>query len=368
MKTICWTILSAMVATAAIADGNLPMTNNVAAPAAAAPSAAAPAAAEPLATPAPASTMAAPQAGPVTAETNLPPKAVRRHHTAGAKKMFVEPPVSLAPGPAEVAAKNLNVRGQAGLKGEFITHLHEGETVNVIQQINLDKHKAGEPAQWAKIAFPTNAQVWVMSRYIDANKTVIPRKLNVRAGPSENYSVVGVLEHGMPVTEVTTKGNWTRIEPPQNAYAFVAAMYLKQEASGTAPTEVPESAETEPMTTNTVAEAAPIATETTMEETPAPEMVDTNMAEVDTNLPPPPPRRVTHEGFVRHVHSVIEPTAYELYDLKTGIDIDYLYTTDTNLNIGAYNDRHIVVTGTEALDPRWPRTPVLTVEKIIVVE
>jgi hypothetical protein len=88
----------------------------------------------------------------------------------------------------------------------------------------------------------------------------------------------------------------------------------------------------------------------------------------DTNLPPPPPRRVTHEGTVRHVRSIIEPTDYELYDLKTGVDVDYLYNTDTNLNIGEYNDRHIVVTGTEALDPRWPKTPVLTVEKIIVVE
>ena len=35
------------------------------------------------------------------------------------------------------------------------------------------------------------------------------------------------------VKEITTKGDWMQIEPPANAYAFVAAMYLKQETSGT---------------------------------------------------------------------------------------------------------------------------------------
>lgn len=368
MKTICWTILGAMVATGAFADQSLQnvQTNVVIA----APSA-------PVGQPAPAigTPEAAPQTGPTVAATNLPPKATRPHRSSAKKApkaTMVEPPVTLAPGPAEVASKNLNVRGAAGLKGEFITHLKQGESVTVLQQINLEKHKAGEPAQWAKIAYPTNAQVWVLSHFIGADKTVTPKKLNLRAGPGENYSVVGVLEKGTPVTEVTSKGEWMRIEPPQNAYAFVAAMYLKQEASGTEPANVPASTETA-MTPTTVSESPAIATTTI--DTNAPSVTDTNLAVVDTNatlvdtnLPPPPPRRVTHEGTVRRVRSIIEPTNYELFDLKTGVDVDYLYTTDTNLNIGEYNDRHIVVTGTEALDPRWPKTPVLTVEKIIVVE
>lgn len=358
MKTICWTILGAMVVTSAIADQNLQNTNVVFA----APSA-------PIGQPAPAigTPEAAPQTGPTIAETNLPPRATRAHRAAPAKKTpFVEPPVTLMPGQAEVASKNLNVRGQAGLKGEFITHLHQGESVTVLQQINLDKHKANEPAQWAKIAYPTNGQVWVMSKFIDSNKTVAPKKLNLRAGPGENYSVIGTVERGTAVTEITTRGEWTRIEPPQNAYAFVAAMYLKQEASGMTGANVPSSAETS-MTPTTVGESPAIATTTV--DTNAPSVTDTNGVTMEeTNLPPPPPRRVTHEGTVRHVRSIIEPTTYELYDLKTGVDVNYLYTTDTNLNIGDYNDRHIVVTGTEALDPRWPKTPVLTVEKIIIVE
>jgi uncharacterized protein YgiM (DUF1202 family) len=272
------------------------------------------------------------------------------------------------PGAAEVAAPNLNVRGQAGLKGEFITHISKGQTVTVLQQINLDKHKANEPAQWAKIAFPTNGQVWVLSKFIDANKTVAPKKLNLRAGPGENYSVIGMVEHGTPVTEITSKGQWTRIEPPQNAYAFVAAMYLKQDASGTIAANIPPSTETEPTTTAAVGDAPIIVTQPTTTDPTMPSITDTNLAMVETNLPPPPPRVVTHEGTVRHVRSVIEPTAYELFDLKTGTDINYLYTTSTNLDISRYNGMHIVVTGTEGLAERWPRTPVLTIDKIMVVE
>ena len=65
------------------------------------------------------------------------------------------------------------MRGQAGLKGEVVAHLLKGDAVTVLSQINLDKHAADEPAQWAKIACPTNTHVWVNAKYIDAtNKTV----------------------------------------------------------------------------------------------------------------------------------------------------------------------------------------------------
>ena len=360
MKTNCWLILGTMLAASAVAQNN---TNAL----------------PPI--PAPVTSPAAeitPAPTPVAVETNAPaakPVRHKKHIAAALKKTpIVEPTVALIPGAAEVAVKNLNVRGQAGLKGEFITHVTKGDAVTVLSQMTLDKHKAGEPAQWAKIALPASVKVWVRAQFIDAtNKKVLPKKLNLRAGPSENYSVLGVLERGASVSEVITKGDWTQIETPTNGYAFVAAMYLKQEASGTMATNITPSAETEPVPTNTpVAEPQPIVTEAT-NATPAPE-INTPPAIIDTNLPAPeietnlPPRIVTHEGFVRRVHSLIEPTYFELYDPKLGTDIDYLYTTSTNLDIGQYNGRHIVVTGEESMAARWKNTPVLTVQHIQVVE
>jgi len=382
----CWLVLGVLVAASATAQ------NNTSTPPAALPPVPAPAVAPPAAAPA-----AAPGATPTAPAKKASAK--HKHHAAAAPKKvnFSEPTVALVSGPAEVAVSNLNVRGQAGLKGEFIAHVNKGEALTVISEITLDKHKADEPAQWAKIALPASVTVWVDSKFIDAtNKTVSVKKLNLRAGPSENYSVLGVLERGAPVTVSGEKNGWSKIEAPTNAYAFVAAMYLKQEASGTVPANPTPSAETQPApetnnvpTPTAVPEAQPIASEAAtnapemaqtnataapvatapVPDTNAPAIADTNAtATVDTNLPPPPPRIVTHEGFVRHVSSLIEPTAYELYDPKTFTDIDYLYTTSTNLDLARYKNLHIIVTGEEGLAERWPKTPVLTIQRIQVVQ
>ena len=237
--------------------------------------------------------------------------------------------------------------------------------MTVLEQINLRKHKADEPAQWAKIAFPTNAYVWVNTKYIDAvNKTVLPKKLNLRAGPGENYSVVGLIERGTPVSEVSNKGNWMEIEPPTNAYAFVAAMYLKQEALAVAPANAAPPMETGPAPLQRRSPkrnpSSPNRPARLPRPKPTPRSGDCDGNECagrngnertrrPNNAPPPPPRVVTHEGFVRHVTSVIEPTAYELYDPNTFMAIDYLYTTTTNLDLSRYNGLHIIVTGEEGL-------------------
>jgi uncharacterized protein YgiM (DUF1202 family) len=360
MKMNCWLILGLMVATGAFAQ----TSTNVPPP-----------------TPAPdASVSITPPT--LDIKTNAPAKkkaapAKKKilSSTAPKKIAFIEPPVALLPGAAEVAVSNLNVRGQAGLKGEVVARLNKGEAVTVLSQLNLDKHSTGEPAQWAKIALPASTKIWVHSTFIDATtKAVLPKKLNLRAGPGENYSVLGVIERGTVVNAITTKDAWTQIEPPTNSYAFVAAMYLKQAASGTTvATTVPPSTETEtPVTTNSVSEPAPIVTEPTntppaVTETniPAP-VIPTPLPVVDTN--PPPPRVVTHEGVVGNVDSIIAPTKYILYDPATRQEINFLYTTSTNLDISRYLNMRIIVTGEEGMAKRWHETPVLTIQRIVVID
>jgi uncharacterized protein YgiM (DUF1202 family) len=329
MKMNCWLMLGATLATSAIAQDNTNALPPIPAPITS-----------------PTQTMSAPAPAPAVAGTNAPAvekksKAVkhkRRKLAAAASAPITEPTVALVPGPATVDVKNINVRGQAGLKGEVVAHLNQGETVTVLDQINLDKHKAGEPAQWAKIALPESTHVWVYAAFVDAtSKTVLPKKLNLRAGPGENYSALGVIEHGTPVTEITTKDKWMQIAPPANAYAFVAAMYLKQEAVAATPVPEPQ----------------PVAL------APAQPVINTN---------PPTTTVVSREGVVGPVASIVAPTAFKLYDPQTYQTIDYLYTTETNLDFNRYNNMRIIVTGEEALDERWKNTPVLTVESIQVID
>jgi uncharacterized protein YgiM (DUF1202 family) len=202
----------------------------------------------------------------------------------------------------------------------------------------LDKHKANEPAQWAKITLPSSTHVWINSKYVDAaSKTVSAKKLNMRGGPGENFSVLGVIERGTAVNVITTKGEWMQIDPPGNSYAFVAAMYLKQEA--TAPAPVP---------------------------TPVPE--PQTMAAAPSEPTAPPVRVVSHEGVVRAVGSIVAPTKYELYDPATDVNINYLYTTSPTLDLSRYVNMRIIVTGEEGLDARWKDTPLINIQSIQVIQ
>jgi uncharacterized protein YgiM (DUF1202 family) len=371
MKKHCWLTLGLMVATVAVAQNNTST----------APTAPAP---EKLMT-ADGQTAAIQTFPAEPGKTNAPAKKAatkkRKVSTAATKKTpSAEPTIALVPGPAEVTVSNLIVRGQAGLQGEVVTHLFKGDAVTVLSQINLDKHAADEPAQWAKIALPSTVHVWLNGKFIDASsKVVSAKKLNLRAGPGENYSVVGLLEKGAPVSEVETKGDWIKIEAPTNAFAFVAAMYLKQEAAvptviTPAPAPTPEPA---PAPTPTpVPEAQPIVTApppvvpVTTETAPPPAIatsVPAPTAEVDTNVPPAP-RVVMHEGVVRHVGSLITPTAYELYNPTTDINVNFLYTTTTNLDLSRYVGMKVIVTGEEGLAARWTDIPVLTIQRIQVID
>ena len=122
--------------------------------------------------------------------------------------------------------------------------------------------------------------------------------------------------------------------------------------------------------TTSVPEAQPLVTEpTNPPAVPAPTELQTSAATVaitDTN--PPPPRVVSHEGVVGSSGSIIAPTAYVLYDPATRKEINFLYTTSTNLDISRYYKMRIVVTGEEAMAERWPDTPVLTIQRIEVLQ
>ena len=52
----------------------------------------------------------------------------------------------------------------------------------------------------------------------------------------------------------------------------------------------------------------------------------------------------------------------------SGKIINYLYTSSTNLDLSRYKGLHIVVTGEEGLDERWKNHPVITIQRIQVLE
>jgi uncharacterized protein YgiM (DUF1202 family) len=330
----------------------------------------------------------------------------------------------LHPGPAVVAAERLNVRGEPRLEGERVAQLERGDQVWVFEEIVVEKPKPGEPDRWARIALPRGTKAWIHSLYVDpTNRVVLASRLNLRAGPGENHSVLGTLERGETYEETgVMDGDWIQIVPPTNAWAFVAARYLAQEPVASEPpaptTESSTATAARPTTTPPVqpapsaepqAPAVPQPTPVTVTSAPelaAPPEPTNEIATAAFQEPPaaqvaadpaalekareamrqkmaeliardealraaaaPPTsevRVVTREGIVRRARHILAPTPHALTELETGRVINYLYTTSTNLDLSRYWGRHVLVTGEEGLDPRWQATPVLTVRRIQV--
>jgi uncharacterized protein YgiM (DUF1202 family) len=307
-----------------------------------------------------------------------------------------------------VKKDRVNVRGQANVKSEVVTQLRKGEAVTILEEIPVTKPKKGEPAAWARIQLPPNTPVWVYAPYIEtAGKTVNIRRVNIRSGPGENFSILGRLERGTPVKEIRTVAPWMEIESPTNAFAFVAADLLeKAPAAAPAPTLAaatpPPTTSTAPAT-NAIAETAPPVAETAKTEPapapapdtpPAPAAISENkptppVTSTSSNLtngiavttgtvgaapsststtPEPPPRRmVSREGIVIGSRSIQAPTDYALESKESRRTINYLHTEDPVLKLKNFGGRKVLVTGEELLDERWANTPIIEVETIRLV-
>jgi uncharacterized protein YgiM (DUF1202 family) len=291
---------------------------------------------------------------------------------------------ALAETTAIVKKDRVNVRGQATQKSEVVTQLKKGETVTVLEEIETKKPKKGEPAKWAKILLPANTPVWVYAPYVElANKTVNIKRLNIRAGPGENFSVLGRLERGAPIKEIRVVENWMEIESPTNAYAFVATELLEKQA----PPQTPTLAQTAPPTTSVTTEPAPTAEKVTPEPTPTP-VVDAALTPTPATVPsattsapaltepvtvpaiaeePAPRRVISREGFIIASRSVQAPTDYALEHPESRRTINYLHTEDEMLKLKNFAGRKVIITGEELIDKRWVNTPIIEVEGIRLV-
>ncbi len=354
------TLISALTAGALVAQDN-------AAPQPAAPAPAAPAIQPETAQPAP-----TPEAKPKPAKKKKAKstKTTKAKESTAAANLVYNPPAT-----ATVKQEAVNVRGRSSFVGEVITHLHKGETVSVLEEINISKPKKDEPAKWAKILMPTNTPVWVSGDYVDATSMTAKSRLNVRGGPGENYSVVARVEKGTPIKEIRKNKGWIEIETPTNAFGFVAADFLNIQPAtapviaATTPEPAPAPAPTPaPEPTTVTPEAAPVAANPNEAPAPAATPADAAPAPVapapEVSNEPPPKRVVTREGTVKKTLNIQAPTDYELHDARTGEVIEYLMSATSDKTLKPYLGVRVLVTGPEVLDARWKSTPIVEVENI----
>jgi hypothetical protein len=357
-----------------------------------------------------------PAGAPDTVPLSQTPKKSKGSKKTTASKVSNAPMApAIAPAKGDMAVprqNNVTVRGRTSINSEMVARLKKDDKVKVLDEITLKNPKADEPAKWLKVSLPASTAVWVNTAFIDANtKAVVPKQLNMRSGPSENYPVIGRVPKGTVVKTIDTKGEWTKIEAPDEAFGFVAAHLLTKEPVSTSPpttTTVPPTIAgndtskppvVPPPFVPPVTPPQPIQ----VEPVKPPEVAVVNPAPITpTPLPPPvipapvvpppvtptvPPvvapealtkpeepaddpnakRIVTREGIVRRSVSIQAPSFFVLENLN-GKPIDYLHSSSTNVSLKNFFGKHIIVTGEELLDERWPNTPVISVDTLEQLE
>ena len=277
----------------------------------------------------------------------------------------------------KVTANKLNVRAGGSERFSIVAHLAKDDEVK-------EKRTSGD---WIEIEHPEGAHAFVAASFVEIGgvaETVEEEKTE----STENRETTEVTETTETTEESTEKVEETNEET----------------------TEVTETTEEKPANTESIEETTKTTeapTTNDMPDVPEPEVVvveegaDTNKpptgnpedaeeikpdpAPVTTKkeLPVPPPRIVTREGKIkrRFFRSPRAPSRYELVDGK-GRTLNYLFSSDeTPLKVAddeeepitferlmnMLRNRKVILTGVEAVDPRWPSLPLLDVRTLKTV-
>jgi hypothetical protein len=81
-----------------------------------------------------------------------------------------------------------------------------------------------------------------------------------------------------------------------------------------------------------------------------------------------PVRIVTREGYVQRTLNIQSPTPYVLEHLVNGKVINYLHLDHPKLPLKLLRGRRVLITGEEAIDPRWLDTPVLKIQTLKTID
>ena len=128
-----------------------------------------------------------------------------------------------------VTADRVNLRAAPNGNSEVIGQVMYEERLTL-------KGDLSEP--WVKVGIPERFHVWMYSKLIRNGKVAVNAALT-RAGAGLNYSVVGEIERGTLLEERGTFGDWTKLAPLPQCFAYITNGYVAAVSPG-APSAAPE--------------------------------------------------------------------------------------------------------------------------------
>ena len=127
-----------------------------------------------------------------------------------------------------VKGDRVSLRAAPSVNGDLLDRAMRGDELAYYAESN----------GWYGVQAPKSLDVWISAEFLQGN-TVIPPKLNVRSGPSQNYPVVAVVSEG-DVLEVRDHFNgWVKVAPPTPCTIWISADFSEL-INPPAPEKTPE--------------------------------------------------------------------------------------------------------------------------------
>ena len=115
-----------------------------------------------------------------------------------------------------VTGDHVSLRSNPDINSELLDRAMQGEELLFL----------GETNGWLAVQAPESLDFWVSGQYVQ-NGLVQPDKLNIRSGPSQNYSVVCVVKKGDSLSLRGEFNDWLKIAPPAGSQVWISADYAE---------------------------------------------------------------------------------------------------------------------------------------------
>ena len=115
-----------------------------------------------------------------------------------------------------VTGDRVSLRAKPDINGDLLERAMRGEEMVCIEKTN----------GWVAVQAPDSLDFWVAGEFV-VNGVIQPEKLNVRSGPSLNYSVVAVLSKGDTVSLRGEFNDWLKIAPPPGSRVWISADFVE---------------------------------------------------------------------------------------------------------------------------------------------
>lgn len=271
------------------------------------------------------------------------------------------PAAAAEPVPVRVTGHRVNLRAKADDNAEVVGQVDQGDRL-------LARSTADE---WVEIVPPESVDFWVHRDFVADGVVIVPR-LNVRAGPGINYTVVGTVDRGATINARGDFGDWLKIAPVPNGSLWISSEFVepvKPEKPKAVRPEPPPAPKPVPPPPPAPAPPKPV-------EPPAPVVRPVPPAPPPPEVRPPPPDldliplrgqgdAVEVEGVLRPAGFVLgRPSRYRLVRFKGHITETICYVRGNERQLETLVGQRLLIRGREYW-VQGVRHPVLVPEQIV---